>query len=68
MNGMDLLRSQRGLMARVAKGLGLTRAAVATWKRVPDIYLKQVSDLTEIPAAQLRPDLAEMFAEKADAA
>jgi hypothetical protein len=55
-------------MARVAKGLGLTRAAVATWKRVPDIYLKQVSDLTEIPAAQLRPDLAEMFAEKADAA
>lgn len=57
MNGMDLLRSRRGVMAKVADRLGLTRAAVATWKRVPAERVRAVADITGIPLHELRPDL-----------
>lgn len=57
MSGVDLLRSQRGMMARVADQLGLTRAAVATWKRVPAERVRAVSEITGIPLHDLRPDL-----------
>ena len=55
--GMDLLRSQRGLMAKVATGLGLSRAAVATWDRVPAERVVAVEEITGIPRESLRPDL-----------
>ena len=56
---MDSLRKQRGLMARVADHLGVTRAAVATWQRVPAERVRAVSEFTGIPAHELRPDLFE---------
>jgi len=61
MTGMALLRSKRGLMARVSARLGLSRAAVAMWREVPSKYLSAVSEESGISAADLRPDLAEAF-------
>ncbi|MCR0981811.1 hypothetical protein [Roseomonas populi] len=61
MSGMTLLRSKRGLMARVAARLGLSRAAVAMWREVPSKYLQAVARETGIPASDLRPDLAAAF-------
>jgi len=63
MDGMHLLRQQRGLMAKVAQELGVTRAAVATWQRIPADRLGDVARITGIPAAELRPDLAAAFAQ-----
>jgi DNA-binding transcriptional regulator YdaS (Cro superfamily) len=57
--GMDLLRSQRGLMTRLAAQLGIERGAVAQWKQVPPERVPDVSRLTGIPRHQLRPDLWE---------
>jgi DNA-binding transcriptional regulator YdaS (Cro superfamily) len=57
MIGMDSLRKQRGLMAKVASELGITRAAVATWKRVPAERVRDVARITGIAPHDLRPDL-----------
>jgi DNA-binding transcriptional regulator YdaS (Cro superfamily) len=54
---MDLIRSQRGLMARVAYELGLTRAAVWRWDEVPAERVVAVERITGIPREALRPDL-----------
>lgn len=57
MDGMQLIRSQRGLMAKVARDLGLSRSAVADWQRVPAELLPAVEASTGIPRHQLRPDI-----------
>lgn len=46
-------------MARVATGLGITRGAVAQWRKVPAERVAEVSALTGIPKHELRPDLWE---------
>jgi DNA-binding transcriptional regulator YdaS (Cro superfamily) len=56
-NGMDLIRSQRGLPAKLAYSLGLTRAAVLKWKQVPAERLVDIERITGIPRHQLRPDI-----------
>lgn len=53
-------------MAKVAQVLGLSRAAVATWKQVPSNHLSAIVAATGIPAAKLRPDLAEVFKASGD--
>lgn len=58
-NGVDLLRSQRGLMSKVATACGITRAAVAMWKRIPADYVPKISEVSGIPRHELRPDLWE---------
>ena len=55
--GMDLIRAEYGMMAKVARGLGFTRAAVRKWQLVPDDYLVRVEQITGIPRHKLRPDL-----------
>ena len=55
--GMALIRAQRGLLAKVARDLGLTRPAVATWTRVPAERLPEVEASTGIPRHLLRPDI-----------
>jgi len=57
MHGMDLLRSQRGLLTRVAAAIGLTRSAVCQWQRIPAERVPEVSRITGIPRHLLRPDL-----------
>jgi DNA-binding transcriptional regulator YdaS (Cro superfamily) len=56
-DGMDLIRSRRGLLAEVARGLGLTRGAVTRWHRVPAERLAEIEALTGIPRERLRPDI-----------
>jgi len=54
---MALIRQRRGLMAKIAQELHITRAAVSTWRRVPAERVVAVERITEIPRHQLRPDL-----------
>lgn len=56
---MTAIRQQRGLMAKIAAELGITRAAVTTWRRVPAERVSQVESITGIPRHELRPDLWE---------
>lgn len=55
--GIALLRAKKGLQAEVARGLGVTRAAVTKWVKVPAERLLDVERITGIPREQLRPDL-----------
>ena len=59
MDGMAMIRAKRGLMAEVSRALGVTRAAVATWPRVPAERVIEVSRITGIPRHDLRPDIYE---------
>ena len=54
---MDLIRAQRGMPARLARGLGLTRAAVLKWERVPAERVVEIERITGIAREKLRPDL-----------
>lgn len=54
---MDLIRSKRGLISRIADGLSINRSAVAMWRRVPAERLPDVERITGIPRHQLRPDI-----------
>ena len=57
MDQLAPLRSQRGLMSKVASALGKTRGAIAQWDRVPAELVPQVEAITGIPRYELRPDL-----------
>lgn len=59
MEGMALLRAQRGLMARVAKALDVTPGAVAQWKKIPAERVVEIEQASGIPRQKLRPDLFE---------
>jgi DNA-binding transcriptional regulator YdaS (Cro superfamily) len=56
-SGMALIRARRGLLAQVAHGLGVTRAAVVKWRDVPAERVVEIERITGIPREQLRPDL-----------
>ena len=49
----------------LARGLGISSASVAAWRRVPVTRVRDVADITGIPAAELRPDLAAAFGQAA---
>jgi hypothetical protein len=57
LTGMELLRAERGLMARIARGLGIARGAVAVWDRIPAERVPDVERISGIPRHRLRPDL-----------
>ncbi len=65
MTGMDLIRRERGLLAKVARELRLSRSAVAMWRLVPAERVVAVEAITGIARDQLRPDLFEIVAEPA---
>lgn len=44
-------------LAEISRALGVTRQAVAGWRAVPAEWVRQVSEVTGIPAWRLRPDL-----------
>jgi DNA-binding transcriptional regulator YdaS (Cro superfamily) len=68
LTGMALLRSQRGLMTRIAAELGIERGAVAMWKKIPPERVPDVERITGIPRHELRPDLWEKPAAAASVA
>ena len=57
MDGRALLRTERGMLTRIAEGLGISRSAVAMWERVPAERLPDVERITGIPRHMLRPDI-----------
>lgn len=65
---MPLIRTKRGLQAKVARDLGITRGAVAKWDRVPAERVVDVERATGIPRHELRPDLWEPPAPATEAA
>lgn len=54
---MELIRSRRGLIRKVALELGIMPSAVAQWERVPAERLPEVERITGIPRHKLRPDI-----------
>lgn len=54
---MELIRSQHGLMAKIARELGLSRPAVTMWDKVNAERLPEVCRITGFTHSQLRPDL-----------
>jgi pyruvate kinase len=54
-----LERALRTRMAvtEIAEALGVSRAAVSQWRRVPEKHLAAVARITGISKRQLRPDL-----------
>jgi DNA-binding transcriptional regulator YdaS (Cro superfamily) len=48
-----------GSMAALARALGVTRAAVSAWQRVPLRHLIALEKMTGIDRSRLRPDLYE---------
>jgi DNA-binding transcriptional regulator YdaS (Cro superfamily) len=55
--GMALIRAKRGMLAKVAHGLGLTRASVVKWEKVPAERVVEIERITGISREELRPDL-----------
>jgi pyruvate kinase len=45
------------VVTQIADALGITRAAVSQWRRVPERHLVVVARVTGIPKRRLRPDL-----------
>lgn len=50
------MRRQRGFMATVARGLGISEQSVARWKLVPIERVFSVARLLRVPPETLRPD------------
>jgi hypothetical protein len=46
-----------GSITLLANRLELTPSAVSSWKRIPMLYLSDISQETGIPRQKLRPDL-----------
>jgi DNA-binding transcriptional regulator YdaS (Cro superfamily) len=57
MNGMDRIRARRGLLARIARSLGVAPSTVSMWQQVPSGRLVAVEQITGIERHLLRPDL-----------
>lgn len=51
------IASKAGGVVALSKALGLSRAAVSQWKRIPIERVIDVERLTGVPRADLRPDV-----------
>jgi hypothetical protein len=56
------LNAERGRRGDLASALRIAPSAISMWKRVPIDRVEDVARVTGIPAADLRPDLATVFA------
>jgi hypothetical protein len=54
---IDLIRSKRGMFAKIAAELNLARSTVSDWSRIPAERLPEVERITGIPRHVLRPDI-----------
>lgn len=53
--------AKAGSVKAVAQAVGLTPQAVSLWTQIPTDKIEAIEQLTGIPAAELRPDLAKLF-------
>jgi DNA-binding transcriptional regulator YdaS (Cro superfamily) len=49
--------STRMAVTQIAETIGISRAAVSQWRRVPERHLAVVAKITRISRRRLRPDL-----------
>jgi hypothetical protein len=56
------LNAERGRRGELASALNISPSAISMWDCVPIDRVKDIARITGIPAADLRPDLAELFA------
>lgn len=57
LHGMELIRSQRGLMLWLAPRLGVQASTISGGGRVPAERVHDIERLTGLPRYWLRPDL-----------
>ena len=55
------LKSDTGLLKRVAAECGITPTAVRLWEKVPIERVPSVERVTGIPRHKIRPDLPDLF-------
>ncbi len=53
---MKRIRERRGMLALIARELGLSHQSVVQWKQVPLQYVFQVGSIAKIKPELLRPD------------
>jgi DNA-binding transcriptional regulator YdaS (Cro superfamily) len=58
-SGLDEIYAIHGLAAKIARELGISRAAVCAWRKVPIRHLREVARISGIPKERLRPDIFE---------
>jgi pyruvate kinase len=54
---LELALSPRLAVTEIAEALGVSRAAVSQWRRVPERHVAVVARITGISKRRLRPDL-----------
>jgi len=64
MTGLEKAIKAKGSRGKLAKAIGLSRAAVYKWQRIPAERVVDVEKATGIPREKLRPDLHEMRRQK----
>tara|TARA_R110000868_G_scaffold406061_2_gene686175 strand:+ start:2598 stop:2810 length:213 start_codon:yes stop_codon:yes gene_type:complete len=57
MDGLQQIKSTRGLASRLARELGISPARISEWTRIPAERLPDVERITGIPRHELRPDI-----------
>ena len=57
LTGMEAIKSQVKSLSELARGLNITRGAIAQWNEVPLKRVVDVSKLTGIPPHVIRPDV-----------
>jgi DNA-binding transcriptional regulator YdaS (Cro superfamily) len=57
MDAIQIIRSTKGLGARITRELNLSSGAVSQWTRIPAERVLDVERITGIPREELRPDL-----------
>lgn len=58
----EYLNGERGRRSALAARLKISPSAISMWDQVPTDRVSAVAGFTGIPAEELRPDLAALFA------
>jgi len=62
---LEELLSRRGMVTKLAEGLGISTAAVSQWRRIPQDRIDDVERITGVTREKLRPDLYPLAEERA---
>lgn len=55
--GIEKAVKAKGSIAALARAIGITRAAICQWDRIPADRIVEIERLTGVPRSELRPDL-----------
>ncbi len=57
----------KGSISALARSIGITRAAICQWERIPAGRVVEIERLTGVPRQELRPDLYEPAPDQSNA-